>query len=73
MFPVKDNMVSLINMNTLGQVYLPNIHLSLRIQDTDLVHLCWRRREEHSGKKGADQGAQDWVIFCGGYSAHSLK
>lgn len=40
---MKDNVVSLINMNTLGQMHLPNI-LDTGIQDTGLVHLYWKRR-----------------------------
>lgn len=71
-FPVKDNVVSLINTNTSGQMCLPNILDTFRIQATGLVHLCWRRRGEHSGEKGADQGAQDWVMFCRRCSARHL-
>lgn len=69
---MKDNVVSLIYTNTSVQMCLPNILDTLRIQDTGLVHLCWRRNEEHSAERGADQRAQDWVMFCGGHSAHRL-
>lgn len=67
---MKDNVVSLIYTNTSAQMCLPNILDTLRIQDTGLVHLCWRRREEHSAEREADQQAQGWVMFRGRHSAH---
>lgn len=55
---MKDNVVSLIKTNTSGQLHLPNI-LDTGIQDTGLTHLYQKKREEHSGERGTDQGAQD--------------
>lgn len=68
MFPVKNNVVSLIKTNTSGQMCWPNI-LDTEIQDTGLAHLYWKRREECSGERGTDRG----VMFCGRFLPTMLQ